>query len=153
MTPATLPPDGPPAAHPALPQDVPRARVASEIGRTPEMPSDRSGPTSSLIAALRADITRRSERQGRQRRGDIGESADETAALKRELADLVRTTPADDPEGLQRRMIEAVLRWEFGGTRAGSRANPMLEQVARTIQADPQHRERFARLVRELQQP
>jgi len=116
------------------------------------MPIDRSGPTSSLIAALRADITRRSERNKRQASGDADASQEDAAALKRELADLVRTMPADDPQGLQRRVIETVLRWEFGGKRpGGAGSNPMFEQVARTIEADPLQRERFALLVRELQ--
>jgi hypothetical protein len=116
------------------------------------MPIDRSGPTSSLIAALRADITRRSERNQRQANGGAGDSQEDAAGLKRELADLVRTMPADDPQGLQRRVIETVLRWEFGGKRTGEAgSNPMFEQVARTIEADPRQCERFAMLVRELQ--
>src|SRR6478736_5870038 len=88
-----------------------RRKIRSE----PDMPIDRSGPTSSLIAALRADITRRSERNQRQANGDAGDSQEDAAGLKRELADLVRMMPADDPQGLQRRVIETVLRWEFGG--------------------------------------
>jgi hypothetical protein len=119
------------------------------------MPIDRSGPTSSLIAALRADITRRSERNKRKASGEDADPRD-TAALRRELADIVHAAPADDPhagEAVQRRVIEAVLRWEFGAKPAGDQAgNPMIEQLARTLQADPHHSERFARLVRELQQ-
>jgi hypothetical protein len=117
------------------------------------MPIDRSGPTSSLIAALRADITRRSERNQRHVSGEDADPRD-AAALRRELVDIVHATPGDDPEAgdaIQRRVIEAVLRWEFGAKRTDETANPMIEQVARTLQADPQNGERFARLVRELQ--
>jgi hypothetical protein len=118
------------------------------------MPIDRSGPTSSLIAALRADITRRSERNKRQVSGEDADPRD-TAALRRELVDIVHAAPGNDPQAddaIQRRVIEAVLRWEFGAKGTDETANPMIEQIARTLQADPQNGERFARLVRELQQ-
>ena len=115
------------------------------------MAIDRSGPTASLVAALQADITRRSERNRRQHaEAAIGAHRD-ASALRRQLADIMRTTPDDDPQAqdaAQRRVIEAVLRWELGGRIA----SPMIEQLARTLQADPRHRERFDRLVRELQQ-
>ena len=117
------------------------------------MPIDRSGPTSSLIAALRADITRRSERNKRQASGEDPDPRD-TAALRRELADIVHAAKGDDPQGgeaIQRRVIEAVLRWEFGAKGTDAAANPMIEQVARALQADPRNGERFARVVRELQ--
>ena len=120
------------------------------------MPIDPSGSASSLIDALRADITRRSERNRRLASGEAGHAPGDAAALKRELADLVRTSSSDDPQqrdALQRRVIETVLRWEFGGKRLGDNTgNPMLEHVARMIEADPGHGERFARLMRELQQ-
>ena len=117
------------------------------------MPIDRSGPTSSLIAALRADITRRSERNQRKACGEDADPRD-TAALRRELVDIVHAAPGDDPQAgdaIQRRVIEAVLRWEFGAKGSEDAANPMIEQVARTLQADPRNGERFAKLVRELQ--
>jgi len=115
------------------------------------MSIDRFGPTASLVAALQADITRRSERNRRQHADDAVGPHRDAAALRRQLTDIVRATPGDDPqvqEAIQRRVIEAVLRWELGGRTA----RPMIEQLARTLQADPQHRERFDRLVRELQQ-
>ena len=114
------------------------------------MAIDRSGPTASLVAALQADITRRSERNRRQHADAAIGAHRDAAALRRELADIMRATPDDDPQAqdvAQRRVIEAVLRWELGG-----QAAPMIEQLARTLQSDPQHRERFDRLVRELQQ-
>ena len=51
------------------------------------MPIDRSGPTSSLIAALRADITRRSERNKRQASGEDPDprNGERFAKLVREL--------------------------------------------------------------------
>jgi len=117
------------------------------------MPIDRSGQTSSLIAALRADITRRSERNKRKASGEDADPRD-TAALRRELVDIVHSAPGEDPqagEAVQRRVIEAVLRWEFGAKGSDAAADPMIERVARTLQADPRDSERFARLVRELQ--
>lgn len=120
------------------------------------MPIDRAGTTSSLIAALRADITRRSERNRREAADDTATSHRDTAALRRELVEIVRATPQADPqvdEAIQRRVIEAVLRWEFGAERTGPTVSPMmLEHLARTLQSDPRHGEQFARLVRELQQ-
>ena len=113
------------------------------------MAIDRFGPTASLVAALQADITRRSERNRRQHADAAAHRG--AAALRRQLADIMRATPDDDPQAqdtAQRRVIEAVLRWELGG----QAASPMIEQLARTLQADPRHRERFDRLVRELQQ-
>lgn len=119
------------------------------------MPIDPSGPASSLVDALRADITRRSERNRRLASGEAGHTPGDADALKRELAELVRTAPSADSQkcdALQRRVIETVLRWEFGGKRPGETGgNAMLEHVARMIEADPRHGERFARLVRELQ--
>ena len=118
------------------------------------MPLDHSGTTSALIAALRADITRRSERNRRDAMRSHDAPGRDTAVLRRALADLVRSASAQTDEVLQRRVIETVLRWEFGADPAGlDETPPMIEQIARTLQADPHHGERFARLMRELQQP
>lgn len=152
---ATLPPVAEGAAAPALPQDI---RSCAMPANRPDssMTIDRSGPTSALIAALRADISRRSERNRSAAPTSEAQGRD-TAMLRRELVDLVRSTPADDPQtrdALQRRVIETVLRWEFTADPArGGDAPPMIEQIARTLQADPRHGEQFARLVRELQRP
>ena len=116
------------------------------------MPIDRSGPTSSLIDALRADITRRSERNRRDAMPPPEMPRRDTAVLRRALMDLVHSAPADDPQDLQRRVIATVLRWEFGADPAVGDA-PMVDQIARTLQSDPRHGERFDRLLRELQQP
>ena len=128
-------------------------RGTCELAGFPTMPIDRSGSTSSLIAALRADITRRSERNRRDAATPGDAPWRDTAVLRLALLDLVRSAPADDPQTLQRRVIEAVLRWEFGADPARADDAPMIEQIARTLQADPHHGERFARLMRELQQP
>ncbi len=127
------------------------------------MPIDPLGPASSLIAALRAEITRKGERGGRRAQARAAPTQDsastrgarDPAALRRELAELVRDVPAADAQALDAvrpRVVRAVLLWEFGAAmREYGEWQPMLEQIDRTLAADPRHREEFARLVRDLQ--
>lgn len=127
------------------------------------MAIDRLGSTGHLLAALRAEVARKSER--RNDRSDAGQAVDAPAgdpspprdlnALRRELAEIARGVPASDPDALDAvrpRMIRAVLLWEFGaGLREHNDWQAMLDAIVDTLQNDPRQREQFGRLVRDLQ--
>lgn len=122
------------------------------------MAIDRLNSASSLISAIRAEITRKSER-GRANAGAAraqgAERGRDPAALRKELAEMVRSVPADDPEALKSvrpRLLKAVLLWEFGSRlREHSQWQPMLENVVAAFEKDDPEQRKLSELVRELQ--
>lgn len=125
------------------------------------MAIDRLPPGSALLAALRAEVTRKT---GRQTRSDSAEEPAfelastsrprDTAELRRQLADIVKDLSPDDAEAMDAarpRVVRAVLLWEFGAElREHSEWQPMLDDLVGALEASEQHRQDFARLVREL---
>jgi hypothetical protein len=123
---------------------------------------DRLSSTANLIAALRAEITRESEKVRGQSarsatRGERAQSAarHDVAALRRELTEIVKNVSSDDQQAMDSvrpRIIRSVLLWEFGAElREHSEWQPMLDTLVRTLENDNRHREAFAQMVRELQ--
>lgn len=127
------------------------------------MSIERLSSTSALIAALRAEITRKSDRSARKgsapaaskaRQGDEAKRRD-VNALRRELVEIVKGISSNDHDAMNAarpRVIRAVLLWEFGSElREYSEWQPMLDTLVQTLEGNERHRDEFARLVRELQ--
>ena len=126
------------------------------------MSIDRLGSTAALIAALRAEISRKPERGGsrdaapaRAGKSEAGQKTRDPDVLRRELAKLVEGVNPDDQQALDAlrpRLIRSVLLWEFGSElREYSEWQPMLERITRTLEANAEHRADLARVVRDLQ--
>lgn len=126
------------------------------------MTIDRVSSTAALVAALRAEMARKSERSrgqtaaGAQRnQGARAAARHDPAALRRELADLVKGVAPDDPEAVaavRPRVVRAVLLWEFGAElREHPEWQPMLDTLVDTLQADERHRDAFVQMIRDLQ--
>lgn len=124
------------------------------------MSIDRLSATSGLIAALRAEISRKSGRTERKAPAEVaapgrasGRQRD-VGALRRELAAILENVDESDPQAMDAarpRVVRAVLLWEFGSElREHSQWQPMLDNVAQTLASDDQHRDEFARMIREL---
>jgi len=123
---------------------------------------DRLSSTAALIAALRAEITRKTGRtRGESTKAAArGQSSHEArrhdpAGLRRELAAMVKGISIDDDEAMNAvrpRVVRAVLLWEFGAQlREYGEWQPMLDTLVRTLECDNRHREEFASMIRELQ--
>lgn len=123
------------------------------------MAIDRLNSASSLISAIRAEITRKSERgranAGAARAQDAAERGRDPALLRKELAEMVRSVPAEDAEALKSvrpRLVKAVLLWEFGSRlREHSQWQPMLENIVAAFEKDDPEQRKLSELVRELQ--
>lgn len=125
------------------------------------MSIDRLSTTASLIAALRSELSRKTERVG----GKNTPASEETpppactgkrdlAALRRDLAEVLKDVPAGDAEALDAarpRVIRTILLWEFGSElREHSQWQPMLDSLVQTLQTDESHRQAMSRLLSEL---
>ena len=125
------------------------------------MSIDRLSTTASLIAALRSELSRKTERVG----GNNTPASEQTppparsgkrdlAALRRDLAEVLKDVPAGDAQALNAarpRVIRTILLWEFGSElREHSQWQPMLDSLVETLQADESHRQAMSRLLSEL---
>jgi hypothetical protein len=76
------------------------------------------------------------------------------AALRRDLAEVLKDVPAGDAEALDAarpRVIRTILLWEFGSElREHSQWQPMLDSLVQTLQTDESHRQAMSRLLSEL---
>jgi hypothetical protein len=126
------------------------------------MPIDRLSSTSALIAALRAEVSRKTERArgestGKTVRGDASTRtrSHEVAALRRELVEIVKGVSSQDEAAMREvrpRIVRAVLLWEFGAElREYGEWQPMLDTLVRTLENDSRHRAAFVEMVRDLQ--
>lgn len=123
------------------------------------MSVDRLSSASALIAALRAEVTRKSERGGSSRPAGTARSAGPSqrpnaAVLRRELTQIANSVPKGDMQALEAarpRVVRAVLLWEFGAElREYGEWQPMLDRLVQTLEKDEKHREAFSRLIDEL---
>ena len=126
------------------------------------MSIDRLSSTSALIAALRAEVARKSERGTR----GAGSSAVRTghpmgptgrrdpSVLRGELTEIANSIPKGDAQALDAarpRVVRAVLLWEFGPElREYGEWQPMLDRLVETLERNEAHREAFASLIEEL---
>lgn len=124
------------------------------------MSIDRLSSTSSLLAALRAEVVRKKELSSpatASRQPDTVRTPAERDpnVLRAQLADIVKGVAHDDEAAMnaaRTRVVRAVLLWEFGAEiREFSEWQPMLDTIVSTLSNDAQHRDAFAKLVRDLQ--
>lgn len=124
------------------------------------MSIDRLSSTATLIAALRAEITRKGERTAGSTplatppKAAASARRHDVAALKRELIDIVRDVSPDDREAVDTarpRVARAILLWEFGAElREHAEWQPMLDEIVHTLAASERHQSQFAELIRRL---
>ena len=124
------------------------------------MSVDRVASTAGLLAALRGEMTRQSERAGAARHKKAGEtwesdrksSSHDKNKLRAEIREIVRNAMLSDEEamkGVRRRIVRAMLLWEFGADlREHPEWQPMLESITQTLEASPRHRAAFEALAR-----
>ncbi len=127
------------------------------------MTIDRLSALSAQIAALRAEMSRKSgesrsvraaEHSGEPHAKERVTSRDPDA-LRKQLMDIVRGVPMDDADALghvRMRVVKAVLLWEFGRElREHEEWQPMVEKIAGSLVMDEGFRSAFNRLIAELQ--
>jgi hypothetical protein len=123
------------------------------------MSIEKLGQAAGLIAALRAEMGRRAEKSGKQPsvHADTGRTESEPRdpkVLRKQLAELVRPVPLDDPEAVRSvrpKVFRAILLWEFGaGLRDHPDWQPMLESITGNLEANVEHQAQFLRLLSEL---
>lgn len=126
------------------------------------MSIDRLSSTSSLIAALRAEIASKNEKTARRdttgtarAEQNAGTKPRDVNALRRELAEILKGISPTDTEAMDAarpRVVRAVLLWEFGAElREHGEWQPMLDRLVDTLQRNSLHQDEFARMIRELQ--
>lgn len=127
------------------------------------MTIDRLSALSAQIAALRAEMSRKSGESRSVRAAEhSGEShakervtSRDPDALRKQLMDIVRGVPMDDADALghvRMRVVKAVLLWEFGRElREHEEWQPMVEKIAGSLAMDEGFRSAFNRLIAELQ--
>lgn len=127
------------------------------------MTIDRLSSLSAQIAALRAEMSRKSGDTRRKRDADDVENASIPAQearrdpdeLRRQLVEIVRGAAVDDADALEQvrgRVVKAVLLWEFGQElREHAEWQPMVETIAGALAADDRFRNAFNRLIVDLQ--
>ena len=126
------------------------------------MAIDRLSSTAALIAALRADASRRTE-SARRRDKPEGHRADapkpanprDVAELRRQLVDLVRGKDIGDPDTVRRlrpAVVRSMLLWEFGAElREHPEWQPMFDGIVAALEADPRQVRGFESLLADLQ--
>lgn len=128
------------------------------------MAIDRLGSTSSLLAALRAEVSRgpRTSKTGASTEAatpeatslEAGRQLRDAAVLRKELKEVVKDVAPDDEAAMARarvKMVRAVLLWEFGPQlREHGEWQPMLDTLVATLEANPVHRQTLAQLIRDL---
>ncbi len=129
------------------------------------MTIDRLSPLTAQIAALRAEMTRKS---GEARRSGVRTAADDVVespaeeqvsqrdpeALRKQLAEIVRGVSTEDAQSIKHmrvRVVKAVLLWEFGREiREHQEWQPMVEKVAESLALDDGFHNTFNRLIADL---
>lgn len=129
------------------------------------MTIDRLSSLSAQIAALRAEMSRKSgeaRSTGMRTAEDVVKSSEaqqvmqrDPDALRKQLAEIVRGVSTDDAKALKHirmRIVKAVLLWEFGRElREHEERQPMVEKIASSLVLDDNFLNTFNRLVSELQ--
>lgn len=124
------------------------------------MSIDKLGSAAGIIAALRAEMSKRNERAGKQpgKRGDVpglpSVPAGDIKALRKHLAELVKTVSADDPAAVRAarpQVVRAILLWEFGpALRDHPEWQPMLDSITQSLEANAPHEAQLIKLISDL---
>lgn len=120
---------------------------------------DKLTTTSSVIAALRAEMSNRTEQAGRKSTRTAESEKKEgvtrnMAVLRAQLAELVKPISIDDPAALKAvrpKVVRAILLWEFGpAMREHPEWQPMLESITESLEAHAPHDAQFLQLISDL---
>ncbi len=124
------------------------------------MAIDKLGSASGIIAAMRAEMSRRGERAGETatRRTETSgaplPARGDVKVLRKQLAEIVQAVAIDDPEAVRAvrpRVVRAILLWEFGpGLREHPEWQPMLEAITGALEGHGPHEAQFLKLLAEL---
>lgn len=121
------------------------------------MAIDRIGPSASLLAALRAEVSRARETRGgkvESKTPAVASRRRDGASLRRELKDILKGVRIDDEDAMGQariRVVRAVLLWEFGPQlREYGEWQPMIDTLVGTLERSETHKADFERMVREL---
>lgn len=125
------------------------------------MAIDPLGATASLLAALRAEVSRTPRPAKPGAAADMAESAaaavprrHDVALLRKELKDILKGVVPSDEQAMasaRTRLVRAVLLWEFGPElREHGEWQPMLDTLVSTLEASPAHRQTLAQLIHDL---
>lgn len=118
------------------------------------------GPSASLLAALRAEVSRTAlpakVGTAAEPRPSVTQRRHDAALLRKELKEIVKGVASDDEEAVAQarvRVVRAVLLWEFGQElREHGEWQPMLDTLVKTLEASQVHRDSFARMIDDLGQ-
>ena len=125
------------------------------------MAIDKLGSAAGIIAALRAEMSQRSERPGQKtsmRTSAPGAPVPgrDIKVLRKQLAEIVKTVSVTDPEAVRAvrpQVVRAILLWEFGpALREHPEWQPMLESITENLNGHAQHEAQFLKLIAELKQ-
>lgn len=123
---------------------------------------ERVSSTAALIAALRGEVTTKTEGAGRTRRADARPvagrpgGAPSMAQLRRQLVDIAREVDLQDAAAVHQargRFVRAILLWEFGqALREHPEWRTLTEGIERSLDtgADPAS-DAFVKLLKDLQ--
>ena len=121
------------------------------------MPLDKLGSASGIIAALRAEMSRRSERTTGKTPGKHASppaTPRDVRVLRQQLVEIAKGVSLEDPAAIRAarpRVIRAILLWEFGASlRDHPDWQPMMESITTTLERHPQHEGQFLTLLSEL---
>ena len=121
------------------------------------MAVDPLGSASQLLAALRGEMTQKTERSGKaQTQPKLAGSKPrhDRQTLRNELAEVARQSDLADEAGqraARRRMVRAMLLWEFGpDLREHPEWQPMLESITQALEGSPRHLDAFSDLIKQL---
>ncbi|MBD9437284.1 hypothetical protein IB223_14365 [Pseudoxanthomonas sp. PXM03] len=123
---------------------------------------DRLSSTSALIAALRGDMLRKTEKRpassptSRTSQADKGTptAAKSPAKLRAQLVDIAREVDLTDPASIQNsrvRLVRAVLLWEYGEAfREHPDWKPLMDHIIGTFEVDDAQNQRYMDLLSAL---
>lgn len=117
------------------------------------------GSSSSLVSLLRAELASDTRRRTTGKAATAPSSGTEgepaRPSLRPQLIEAVKNIDRTDPDAVRqarRRIIRAVLVWQFGpDLREHSQWATMLDGIATTLEQDAQHLAQFDALLAELQ--
>ena len=124
------------------------------------MSIDKLSSTAGIIAAMRAELSQRSERTAEK--GTLRAETPATPAcargdvkvLRKQLVEIVKPVALDDPAAVRAvrpQMVRAILLWEFGpNLREHPEWQPMLESITRNLENHGPHEAQFLVLLAEL---
>jgi hypothetical protein len=121
------------------------------------MALDKLGSAAGILAALRAEVSRRSERstaKSSQEEHAPAAATRDVRVLRKQLSDIAQAVSLDDPAAVRAarpRIVRAILLWEFGAAlRDHPEWQPMLESITATLERHPEQDAQFRTLLAEL---